>query len=394
MQEYNQIRDIICDIKQLIEAMEKKQIQISEIQNIQLTAAEINHILYHSNYLRFQKEYDLEIESQYQEYLKEIRLLVEIWEQTLQRRVGKNIEIEFWEIYEYFQYVDVNVIYQTVVQHFMSLPEGQRIEYLSLPHRYTFLKNKIDVTTNDFSLIAEHVELMANNIEKYKWLYEHLADYRSKLVLNRIIGYWFNFNLTKLYQSCETLFLDYYDLDVLNCNDSEVLVDLGAFTGDSVMEYLQSYGTYKKIYAYEITPSTYKTLVQNLTGYPNMLPIQKGVGSKSGTMFVEDGGLRAGNKLLDSGDTSVEVVTLDEDIKEPISIIKMDIEGAEKDALWGAVNHIKSEKPKLLVSAYHNPEDLFDIPCLINEIREDYQYYLRFHGHGCLWPCDYVLYAV
>ncbi len=320
--------------------------------------------------------------------------MVELWEESLERRRGKRIDVVFWEIYEYFKYVDINVIYQSTVQRFMGLREGQRIEYLSLPHRYTFLQNKLDFTQGDYSLIVQHVELMANGIENYRWLYEHLADNRSKMVLNSIIRYWFDFNIPRLHEMCERAFEDYYDMDILACGEDDVMVDLGAFIGDSILGYIKSFGVWKKIYAYEITPSTFQTLVQNLSGYPNVVPVQKGAGSRSGTLYVNDGGHKAGNKLLESGDTPVEVVPLDEDIKEPVSIIKMDIEGAEKDAIFGAANHIKTEKPKLLVSAYHLPEDLFEIPRLIHELRDDYRFYLRFYGHGCIWPCDYVLFAV
>ncbi|MBD5095492.1 MAG: FkbM family methyltransferase [Lachnospiraceae bacterium] len=73
----------------------------------------------------------------------------------------------------------------------------------------------------------------------------------------------------------------------------------------------------------------------------------------------------------------------------------MDVEGAEKEALEGARNHIMRAKPKLLISAYHIPEDIFDIPKMITDMRDDYKLYLRFDGQpGVIWPCDYVLYAL
>ena len=133
---------------------------------------------------------------------------------------------------------------------------------------------------------------------------------------------------------------------------------------------------------------------KNVSDYANIILKHKGVGSKNGKMFVNDGNHPAGNKLLESGDAEVETVTLDHDICEPISVIKMDIEGAEKDAIKGASSHIREEKPKLLVSSYHLPGDIFEIPNLINSIRDDYKFYLRFYGHGCIWPCDYVLFAI
>ncbi len=134
-------------------------------------------------------------------------------------------------------------------------------------------------------------------------------------------------------------------------------------------------------------------MVNNLSGYPDIITVQKGVGSQSGTMYVNNVVNGAGNRILESGDTEVEVVTLDEDIVEPITMIKMDIEGAEKDAIIGASKHIKATKPKLLISAYHVSGDLFEIPEMLNELRDDYKYYLRFNGYG-IWPCDYILYAI
>lgn len=389
----NEITPIIKLLENFIDIMKKKRLAKADVQDVQTSINEINTFLYHSEKLKFQKNYNLEDEKDYIAYIKEMEKIITIWKTTLQRRTGKTVDVEFWDIYEYFKYVDAEQIYQTVVKHLLSLPEDLRIEYLSLPKRYTFLKGKIDFIREDFSLIREYVEMMAHNVERYKKLYERLADYRSKMVLNGIIRYWFNFNIAQMHTLSETVFKDYYDLDILECDENEVLVDLGAYTGDSVIDFINTYGTYKKIYAYELTPSTYITMTNNLASYPNIIPIQKGVGSKSGTMYVNDKLNGAGNKILESGDTEVEIVTLDEDITEPITTIKMDVEGAEKDAILGAAHHIKHDKPKMLISAYHLSGDIFDIPDIIDDIRDDYKYYLRFNGRG-IWPCDYVLFAI
>ncbi|MCI7129065.1 MAG: FkbM family methyltransferase [Lachnospiraceae bacterium] len=394
MQNYDQIQSIIVDVQKIARAMKSKAISVKDIQNVQAISIEINNILYHTPRLRFQREYDLGKEDDYYSYSGEILALVELWEQSLQQRSGNKTDIEFWEIYEYFKYGDADDIYRTVVQHFLSLPEGLRIEYLSLPHRYTFLQKHLDFTENDFSLIAQHVEMMVNSVEKYKWLYEHLADYRSKHILNGIIRYWFDFDVDRLHSLCETIFPDYYDLDILQCGENDVMVDLGAFIGDSVEAYITTYSTYKKIYAYEMTPSAFEIMQNRMGGYSNVILKKNGVGSEKGIMYVNSSDNGLANKLLTEGDTAVEVVTLDEDISEPITVIKMDIEGAEKDAILGAEYHILNEKPRLLISTYHTPGDIFDIPCLINDIRDDYKFYMRFNGHGCLWPCDYVLFAV
>ena len=394
MQNYEQIRAIIKMIQLIIEAMRKGRLGEIDIQNLQLTVEEVNFILYHVRRLRFQRDYDLSNEQEYLDFVEELESLIIIWNQSMERRIGKSVDVEFWDTYEFFGYANLDDIYQMVVEYFMKLPEGLRIEFLALPHRYLFLKNKIDYTKNDFSLIAEYIEMMANNVDKYKWLYEHLADYRSKVILNGIIRYWFRFDAGNLHALCEGAFSDYYDLDILKCDENTVFVDLGAYNGDSVRDFINTYGVYKKVYAYELTPATYQVLLQNLADYSNIVPIQKGISAKPGIMYVNNVANKAGNCILDSGDTAVEITTLDEDIKETISVIKMDIEGAEKDALMGAERHIKQEKPKMLISSYYLSEDIFEIPYMIQSMRDDYKFYMRFNGHNGLWPCDYVLFAV
>jgi FkbM family methyltransferase len=394
MQKYEQISSIIENIKKIALAMKNGAIRMEEAQMLQEASEEINSILYCAKKLKFQGSYNLEKAEDYLRYSGEILALTELWEQSILRRSGNNTDAEFWNLYEYFKYVDVNDIYSAVLQKFLFLPEARRIEFLVLPYRYTFLHNKIDITENDFSLIVQYVEFMAESVEKYKWLYEHLADYRSKRILNGIISYWFDFDLDRLHSLLETVFPDYYDLDILQCGENDVLVDLGAYTGDSTEEFIQTYGKYKRIYAYEISPSSFDAMRQRLEKYDDIILKQNGVGSEPGVMYVNDEGCNAGNRLLAEGDLEVGVVTLDQDIDEPVTVIKMDIEGAEKAAISGAENHIRNEKPKLLVSTYNNPEDIFDIPIQIHSIRDDYKFYMRFNGHDCLWPCDYVLFAV
>ncbi len=394
MQDFTEIRSMMGTLRTVIRAMKEGRLSGGDVKNVEMTAEEINRMLYHSKRLKFQGEYGMDVEKGHSAYAEEVERLMGLWEQSMSRRQGKSADIQFWETYEYFKYVDVDTIYMDVVRHFMGLPEGQRIEYLSLPHRYSFLQNRIDFTKGDFSLIAEYVELMAGHVEDFRWLYGRLEDYRSKMALNGIVSYWFGFELQGLSRLCENMFEDYYDLDVLKCGEEDVLVDLGAYTGDSVFGYMRAYGSYKRIYAYEMTPSTYETLEGNLSRFPNVVLRQKGVGKKSGVMYTSDVKNGAGNKLSEKGDTAVEVVTLDEDIKEPVTVVKMDIEGAEADALLGAEKHIRADRPRLLVSVYHKPGDIFKIPRLIDGIRQDYKLYLRFNGCGCLWPCDYVLLAV
>lgn len=395
MQDFSQIESIIGTLKVIVSAMKISRIKDEDIANVKQTVSEVNAVLYHCERLKFMKlNNSLKKKEDYQKFVEETEKMIEMWQVSIGRRKGLWVDAEFWEIYEFFKYVEPDVIYEAVKGYFKRLPEGLRIDFLALPHRYTFLKDKLDFTKDDYSLIRSHVDLMAGSVEKYKWLYTHLADYRSKIILNGIVKYWFQFNINSLHALLENTFSDYYDLDILTCDEKDVMVDLGAYTGDSVLNYIHTYGSYKKIYAYEITEKTFEILERNTSEFFNIVLRRKGVGSKSGTMYMDGSKTGAGNRILEKGDTEIEVVSLDDDIDEPIGVIKMDIEGAEQSAILGAREHIAKEKPRLLISAYHNPEDLFEIPIMIHSLREDYKFYLRFNGRGCLWPCDYVIFAV
>lgn len=393
MSGFAQVKKVIDSFEKIVSALREKGASTELIESIEYSKRELNNLFYHSPCLKFQKTYNLEIREELAAYIEEINTLLQMWRQSLQNSRRNSADAEFYTIYEFFKYVDTESIYQRVVKKFLDLPQEFKDAYMKLEEYYPFLEHRINYETNEFSLIRHLTELMAERVESYKWLYEHLADNRSKVILNGIISFWFEFDLEKLYALEEKVFSEYFDLDLLNCDESTTVVDLGAFIGDTIKKYLDTYKIYKKIYAYEITQSTFQVLKENVQDLPNMVLVNKGVSDTSGKMCVSQD-LFAGNKLLETGDVMVDVVTLDEDITEPISVLKMDIEGAEKSALRGAVQHIKNEKPALLISAYHVPADIFDIPEMIHNMRDDYKYYLRYNGGNQIWPCDYVLFAI
>lgn len=74
-------------------------------------------------------------------------------------------------------------------------------------------------------------------------------------------------------------------------------------------------------------------------------------------------------------------------------MIKMDIEGFEYKALEGSKKHIKKTHPKLLISVYHNHDDIYRIPKLIENICSEYKFYLRFYGTN-LFPTEIVLFGI
>ena len=102
-----------------------------------------------------------------------------------------------------------------------------------------------------------------------------------------------------------------------------------------------------------------------------------------------------GGKPKKKADYTPEQEQLDDDINEPVTFIKMDIEGFELDALMGSKHHIIMEKPKLAICVYHKPDDLWQIPEYILQLNPSYKLYLRQYKAGDgnnAW--ESVLYAV
>jgi len=74
-----------------------------------------------------------------------------------------------------------------------------------------------------------------------------------------------------------------------------------------------------------------------------------------------------------------------------VTYIKMDVEGAEINALWGAEHIIRTQKPKLSVCVYHKVSDFWQVPLLIKRFNQDYNFILR---HYMKTDCtETVLYA-
>lgn len=253
---------------------------------------------------------------------------------------------------------------------------------------------KIDIKNNDFEELYNRALSLKNHVDDYVWLYEKLCDYRSKKVLYAILNNWYNFDFNSLNSSIEKNYPHYFDLDVIECNKNEVIVDLGAYIGDTILDYINTYGpnNYKKIYCYEITDESFNILKNNLKYYNNIDFRKKAVSNKKEKLYITRSSIdNSANMVSDEGMESIEAVTIDEDIKDNITLIKMDIEGYEQKALEGCKKHIEKNKPKLLISVYHNHEDLYKIPKIIDEIN-DYKFYLRYYGNN-IFPTEIVLIA-
>ena len=251
----------------------------------------------------------------------------------------------------------------------------------------------LNIEKKDFDFLRQRANSIYEHIDDLVWFYQRLKDYRSKYVLFSIISNALYFDFRNLKNCTEYAYGHYFDLDIYPQAKNEVFVDIGSYTGDTVLEFINWYGdeSYKKIYCFEITPSIIELSKNNLKKFKNIEFCNCAVGSCEGKTFINPSNIDpSANQTGKSGEKEIEVKTLDNLVKEKITSIKMDIEGGEKEAIKGAKKHIKNDSPLLMIAVYHKHNDIWEIPKMIEEINSNYDFYLRYNG-GCIFPTETTL---
>ncbi len=180
--------------------------------------------------------------------------------------------------------------------------------------------------------------------------------------------------------------------NILRLGENEHYLDLGAYRGDTIEEFLHySNGEYSSIVALEPDVKTFRKLEAYAEGMRDVKLYRKAVYSFDGTVNFNSAAGRQSS--IGKNGVETESVTVDELCKDrEITYIKMDVEGAEVDAILGAKETLSSNKPKMNIAIYHKFTDIFEIPLLIHEINPDYRFHIRRHPYIPCW--DMNLYCI
>ncbi|MEG1392906.1 MAG: FkbM family methyltransferase [Christensenellaceae bacterium] len=204
---------------------------------------------------------------------------------------------------------------------------------------------------------------------EFAQVYEMLADETSKILYENLINY-------KI--SGKTAYLEFdAKADCLSLTNHETYVDAGAYTGDTIHEFVQCASGYDAIFAIEPDRKNFEKLKRNTKDLKNIFLFHAAAANKDGKIGFEENAGR-NSVCSEQSETQVSACTIDKILdKKQATYIKYDVEGKEISALEGTRHTIMQNKPKLCVSAYHRNEDLFAIPLYIKNIRADYRVYVR-----------------
>ncbi len=186
---------------------------------------------------------------------------------------------------------------------------------------------------------------------------------------------------------------DQYFPGLFSLSADEFFVDCGSYTGDTIQSFIsQTSNAFRKVIAFEADSAVMPTLQNFMDDLgPRAVLRRAAVGAHNGVVRFEGNGIGGGCINADAG-IEVPCVRLDDALgRERVSFIKMDIEGAELQALEGAHRVIWRDRPVLAICGYHKPDHLWRVLASLHTLAPDSKLYLRSH---CADGLDTVCYAV
>ena len=160
------------------------------------------------------------------------------------------------------------------------------------------------------------------------------------------------------------------------------IVDCGAFNGCTITKIKSSYEDIQSILAFEPDIDNYKKLVKVKLNKTKLTFLPLGLWSEPTTLRFENNSDMS-SKISISGKNIISLIKYDDAFSSYIpNLIKMDIEGAEYNALLGMRKTIIKHKPNLCISVYHKPDDIIKIPKLIKSWNLNYEFFLRVHEYN------------
>lgn len=288
------------------------------------------------------------------------------------KKFGKNIQI-----------VVTSVYYEEIINELKKMG----FSYVFNPMFFFTLDYKY------FNLLTwkNNIDLIFKNKKKIKYALSLLKDTKSKKIFTEIIKFRLTFDKS-IFNKIKDDKTEYFDEKIIKLSQKEAFLDGGAYDGDTIKMFIKkSKNIFDKIHTFEPDDKSFNQLNKYLNRLSDkrIISYKIGLGEKKEKLFfTNEGNLQS--KITNKGKILIEILPIDF-LKDVIfTYIKLDIEGFEKQALTGARKTINKYKPKLAICVYHNIEDLWEIPYLINKIKKNYKFHLR---HYTNFLFDTICYA-
>jgi FkbM family methyltransferase len=215
-------------------------------------------------------------------------------------------------------------------------------------------------------------KVIKDNFNKIEIAYNLFADEESRKVFEDQLKYSVSKDRKYLADCSEN---EYFDEEVLLFSTEEYYCDCGVFDGETVFK-MKKIG-FLGAYCFEPDPINFTVCQSRFKNENNVKIINAAVWNKrERVQFASE--LKGGSAITNKGKILVETVRLDDYFQnKEVTFIKMDIEGAEREALEGAKDILKNKAPKLAIAAYHKMSDLWNLPIDIKKYNNNYKVFVR-----------------
>ena len=254
----------------------------------------------------------------------------------------------------------------------ISMASKCHIDYFAL--QFTFYNDLIPV---DF---LSNTDSILNNITAYNEIYNILSDNQSKVEFSAITNFRLNRDIFFL-KEFKVKLKDQYFEEFIKLSDNPSFIDGGGFDGSSSLEFIKLNPNYKKIYYFEPSSKSMEQSKLNLSLENKVEFFQKGLWNSDTTLYF-DSSVGSASSFSENGTESINTISIDAIVEDSVEFIKLDIEGAELEALIGAKNTISKLKPELAICVYHKQTDFIEIPTLILKLNPEYKVRLRHYTQG------------
>ena len=267
--------------------------------------------------------------------------------------------------------------------------------------------------------IFEPLSILLEKFYKYSFYNEKLSEDKIKLLMSKfkeIEKFSFDDESQRILNVIKTIIKSQkeadnkYFFDIVSDEDcyfiwqvkeslrnNANIVDCGGFIGDLMVPLKKHHISYNKVFSFEPNKKLFDVMQKNISDnnlQDKFFAFNKGVWNKSGVAFLnfDEMDIAGGNIKDQQKGIAVETITIDEFFNDVrVDFIKMDIEGAELNALRGGIKVIQRDRPILAVSLYHSVNDVVDIPIYLHEMLSEYNFFVRHHS---LIGSETVLYAI
>lgn len=224
------------------------------------------------------------------------------------------------------------------------------------------------------------------NAEQINEALNNLYDEESKQELAKLLA--ILIANAPVFKQCNSL-EEYFNVPYIKLGEKEIFVDGGMYDGQTTKRFVELCPSYSKVYGFEANKEQIEKINENLKEYRDIVIYEKAVYSKADKLCFKSFG--EGSRLEENGECMVETVSIDECNLKP-TYVKLDIEGAEYDAIEGMKNTIKNCSPKMAVAIYHSLEDHWRLINKMKEIDPEYKIAVKHHyGYEILYGTN--LYA-